>query len=126
MNLLTTKIKSIKKELTNLKTSHARGLGNVKIYHRIVQVDPSGHDSGTWFLNITATFDRQYAAYPLVQIIPAMLTDGTYTMEPTGIDYSDSGFTLNAQMIWWYEPGTNSFTIESTAPVDQVNYTWSR
>lgn len=125
MNLLTTKIKSIKRELTNLKTSHARGLGNVKIYHRIVQVDPSGHETGAYYMNVTITFDRRFAAYPMVQFYPAMLANGDYTMELTGLDYTDQGYTMEAELVWIYEAGTASFTIESTSPVDTVTYTWS-
>lgn len=125
MNLLTTKIKSIKRELTALKTSHARGLGNVKIYHRIVQVDPSGHETGASYMTITVTFDRRFTAYPMAQIIPTMTYSGDYSMEMTGLDYSDQGYTMNAELVWIYESGTASFTIESTSPVNNVSYTWS-
>lgn len=125
MNLLTTKIKSIKRELTALKTSHARGLGNVKIYHRIVQVDPSGHETGASYMTIIINFDRRFTAYPMAQIIPTMNYSGDYTMEMTGLDYSDQGYTMNAELVWIYEPGTTSFTVESTSPVDNVSYTWS-
>lgn len=126
MNLLTAKIKSIKRELTALKTSHARGLGNVKIYHRIVQVDPSGHETGASYMNVTVNFDRRFTAYPMAQIIPTMNYSGDYSMEMTGLDYSDQGYTMKAELVWIYEPGTTSFTVESTSPVDNVSYTWSR
>lgn len=126
MNLLTTIIKSIKRELTALKTSHARGLGNVKIYHRIVQVDPSGHETVASYMTITVNFDRRFTPYPMAQIIPTMNYSGDYSMTMTGLDYSDQGYTMNAELTWIYEAGTASFTVESTSPVDNVSYAWSR
>lgn len=125
MNLLATKIKEIKRELTALKTAHTRGLGNIKIYDYFVQVDPSGHQTGAYYLNVTITFDRRFAAYPMAQFYPTMLDNGDYSMELTGLDFADSGYTMKAELVWIYEAGTASFTIESTSPVDTVTYTWS-
>lgn len=125
MNLLATKIRDIKRELTALKTAHTRGLGNVKIYQKLVQVDPSGHQTGAYYMNVTITFDRRFAAYPLAQFYPTMLANGEYTMDIVGLDYADSGYTLRTELVWVYEAGTSSFTIESTSPVDTVTYTWS-
>ena len=125
MNLLATKIRDIKRELTALKTAHTRGLGNVKIYQKIVQVDSSGHQTGAYYLNVTITFDRKFAAYPMAQFYPTMLTNGDYTMKIIGLDYADSGYTMRAELAWIYEPGTASFTVGSTSPVDTVTYTWS-
>lgn len=125
MNLLATKIKDIKRELTALKTAHTRGLGNVKIYQKIVQIDSSGHQTGAYYMTVNVTFDRRFTAYPMAQIIPTMTSGGDYSMEVTGMDYSDQGYTMNAELVWIYEPGTTSFTVESTSPVDTVTYAWS-
>lgn len=125
MNLLATKVKEIKRELTALKTAHTRGLGNVKIYHHLVQVDPSGHETGAYYMYVTITFDRRFAAYPMAQFYPTMLANGDYTMELTGLDYTDQGYTMEAELVWIYEADTTSFTVESTSPVDTVTYTWS-
>lgn len=125
MNLLSTRIKDIKKELTALKTAHVRGFGNVKIYHQLVQVNPAGHETGASYMNVTITFDRRFAAYPLAQFYPTMLPNGDYSMDVTGLDYTDQGYTMRVELVWIYEPGTTSFTIESTSPTDAVTYTWS-
>lgn len=123
MNLLTSKIKCLKRELTALKTSHTRGLGNIKIYHYSVAVDKSGRPPYT-DLVVTVQFDTSFNAYPLVQILPTVLDNGDYSMEQVGMDYSGSGYTVNARFVWSYKAGTDSFTVESTIPVTSVNYGW--
>lgn len=125
MNLLSRKIKDIKRELTAMKTAHARGLGNVIIYRRNVDVDPTGHQTGAHYLYVTIEFDRRFSSYPFAQIYPKELENGDYTMEIVGHDYSNGGYTMIAKLLWIYEEGTTSFTVESTAPTTSVNYSWS-
>ena len=124
MNTLATKIKAMKRELTNLKTSHKRGLGNLKIYQRQVTIENPSSIPSYADIVINIQFDTDFTPYPLVQIIPAMLTDESYSMDMVGMDYSNNGFRANARFVWKYVGGTNSFSVEATSPITSVNYTW--
>ena len=124
INPLTMRIKAAKKELLALKTAHTRGLGNVKIYSSDITIDPTGHTSSFWDIAVSIDFDPSYVAYPFVNITPTISQNREHTLEVVGQDYSNGGYSLNAQFIWRYKAGTNSIKVFATAPIVGYSYRW--
>lgn len=124
INPLTMRIKAAKRELLALKTAHTRGLGNVKIYSSTITIDPTGHTSSFWDIEVSIDFDPSYVAYPFVNITPAISQNREHTLEVVGQDYSNGGYSLNAQFIWRYKTGTNSIKVFATAPIIDYSYRW--
>lgn len=124
INPLTMRIKAAKKELLALKTAHTRGLGNVKIYSSTITIDPTGHTSSFWDIAVSIDFDPSYVAYPFVNITPTISQNREHTLEVVGQDYSNGGYSLNAQFIWRYKAGTNSIKVFATAPIVGYSYRW--
>lgn len=124
INPLTMRIKAAKRELLALKTAHTRGLGNVKIYSSDITIDPTGHTSSFWDIVVSINFDPSYVAYPFVNITPTISQNREHTLEVVGQDYSNGGYSLNAQFIWRYKAGANSIKVSATAPIIGYSYRW--
>lgn len=124
VDLFSLKLKAAKRELLGLKTAHTRGLGNIRIYTTTIEIDPTGHTSGIYFIDLVVDFDASFAAYPFVNFVPSMSQTNEYYFEPIGLDYSNDGRTLNVRGAWFYYQGTNYVKIQSTAPIVNWSYTW--
>ena len=125
IDLFSLKLKAAKRELLGLKTAHTRGLGNIRIYTTTIEIDPTGHTSGIYFIDLVVDFDSSFAAYPFVNFAPYMDGDGDYSFDPIGVDYSNNGRTLNVRGAWlYYKAGTNFVAIQSTAPIVSWSYNW--
>lgn len=119
------RIKHAEREVLALKTAHPRGLGNLKVYEQAQTV--SGHTSGIWYLTVTVDFDNNFAAYPLVYLIPTMkMVSGssTYSMNYYAFDFSNNGYRAKFKLLWSYKVDTNSFVVESTSPIDSISLDW--
>lgn len=124
INPLTMRLKAAKRELLALKTAHTRGLGNVRIYNSTITIDPTGHTTGIWDIIVSINFDQAFVAYPFVNFAPTIDPSNNHSLEVVGQDYSNGGFSLNAQFVWRYRAGTNTITVHSTAPVINYSYEW--
>ena len=127
INPLTMRLKAAKRELLALKTAHTRGLGNVRIYVRTENIDPTGHTSGVWQLKFTIDFDPRFTAYPFVNVAPAMTNSGGYTMELYEQQYSNNGYSMVVTAYWWRRTSSgNTYSIQfnSTSPIIGLSYTW--
>lgn len=120
MNLLTTRLKNIKQELTNLKTAHQRGIGNLRVYNKYCEGLDTNLDQT---LTITINFSTNYAAYPFFQVLKAGGSLGQ--VDFTGMDatYSNNGYRVVVTVYdinaWYLSFG---FYVLSTAPVESVDY----
>lgn len=125
INLLSKRIKDIKRELTNLKTSHKRGVGNIKIFSQKVNVDVTGHESDFSYFYIVVNLNRNYAPSTFVNFYPIMDNDGLSSFSETiKMNYSDDGYSVRVLTIWSYEAGLSSFWIDSLSPIDSIDYYW--
>lgn len=124
IDLFSLKLKAAKRELLGLKTAHTRGLGNIRIYTTTIEIDPTGHTSGVYFIDLVVNFDTSFATYPFVNFSPYMDGEGGFAFDPIGVDYSNNGRTLNVRGAWIYRTGTNFVVIQSTAPIVSWNYDW--
>lgn len=125
VDLLTSRLKAVKRELTALKTSHMRGLGRIKIYGQTLTI-PTGQ-TGIHELDIDVTLDSSFAAFPFTQVLPAVNNAGFYTMEVDGFTYVD-GYHVKYHMLWFERTnasGTNYARVVSTSPITNVTYNWT-
>lgn len=126
-NLLVQRFKSAKRELTALKTTHPRGIGNLKIYKETIIFTAS---SGTFKdAVITVTFSQNFAAYPFVEIVGyGVDLGGIYysSMSSETVDYTNNGFTAVFQADAVYSPELvpNRFDVYSTSPATSITYEW--
>lgn len=122
VNLLSQRLKVVKRELTALKTAHMRGLGNVKVYKQRVDVPQDGH-TGVHDITVTVTLDNTYAAYPYVDLYPVADTNNNHSMEVDSVFYQNE-YTIIFKLLWLYKAGTNAFYVASSSPIANINYTW--
>lgn len=126
INLLSQRIKSAKRELTNLKTAHKRGLGNLKIFKNEIIIDTSGHTSGIYFLTININFDQSFASFPLIKIYPTVTNNFDYSAQLLEMDYINNGYTVRVEFLWLYNSSlpNQNMTVFSTAPISSSSYSW--
>lgn len=124
MNTLAQRIKFAKRELTNLKTAHGRGIGNLKVYTKSINIT---HTGGSQLLNLVVDFSNSGVVYPFVQVFGSM-NPNTYenNLDVLGAGYTNSGRTYKMMGTWRLGTGMNTIYIESTLPVSSVSYTWGR
>ena len=127
-NLLVQRFKSAKRELTALKTTHPRGIGNLKIYKETITFTASGGSFKDAV--ITVTFSQNFAAYPFVCILGygADLSGKYYiSMDTKTINYTNNGYTavFEAAAIYYPELVPNRFDVYSTSPMTSITYTWT-
>lgn len=126
-NLLVQRFKDAKKELTALKTTHLRGIGNLRIYKETITFTGSGlFLEGT----VTINFSQNFAAYPFVYLVGyGVRRTATYFASISGdsINYIDNGYTAVFEATALYHPGTipNKFDVYSTSPMTSITYTWT-
>lgn len=126
VNLLSQRVKTAKRELTNLKTAHKRGLGNLKVFKNEITIDTSGHTSGIYFLTININFDQSFASFPLVKIYPTVTNNFNYSAQLLEMDYINGGYTMRIEFLWIYNSSlpNQNMTVFSTAPISSSSYSW--
>ena len=122
VDLLSVRLKEAKRELTNLKTAHLRGLGLLKIYKKTYVLNDFGIQDSTYNrVRMTINFDYNFPPYTLVQLLTQIAGTSGFDMSLTvdSMNYTNSGYTLNCECILIREDsqGLTSFFIVSTAPV---------
>lgn len=122
VNLLSQRLKDVKRELTALKTVHMRGLGSMRTFTQKVIVPQDGH-TGIHDITVVVTTDNQYAPYPFISLFPAGTRDGDWTLELTNIFYNNS-YTITFKLLWLYDEGTNAFYVTSFSPIKNITYAW--
>lgn len=121
MNQLSQRIKEAKRELTNLKTAHRRGIGNLRIYNKLCEGIYTGSTNP---ITITINFDSKFAPYPFFQIMKNgnFVSSDVFSVE-VNVTYSNNGYTAVAIAYDTYAWALSSgFYILSTAPVTSVTY----
>jgi hypothetical protein len=124
MNLLTARLKSAKRELTNLKTAHGRGLGLLKIYTRSVNLSaPTGEGAFFW-LSIDVTFS--VSPYPFAQkYIVTDTLDGNNFYVNDEFNYSNNGWGAEFRTGVAKQTAPSRVTVYSTSPITSISYSWS-
>ncbi len=126
IDLLSKRIINAKKELTNLKTAHTRGLGNVMVYHRTETMTSPNTGYTGYLITIEISFDPNFGAYPFAEVIAGPEVDGTTLYRFLEFEYRNSGrqVAVVAYGIFYNPAVTVSYDIFSLAPVTNVAVTW--
>lgn len=126
-NLLVQRFKNAKSELTALKTTHPRGIGNLRIYKETITFT----GSAVWLEGtVTINFSQNFAAYPFVYLVGyGVRRTVTYFASIGGdsINYIDNGYTAVFEATALYDPEDipNKFDVYSTSPMTSITYTWT-
>ena len=126
-NLLVQRFKDAKKELTALKTTHLRGIGNLKIYKETITFT----GSVVWLEGtVTINFSQNFAAYPFVYLVGyGVRRTVTYFASISGdsINYTNNGYKAVFEATALYDPDTvpNKFDVYSTSPMTSITYSWT-
>lgn len=125
VNLLSKRLKDAKRELTNLKTAHTRGLGNLRIFSQRIDLDPTGHELNFWYIIIDIEFDHNYAEYPFAQATAGIdPVEKTWSAEPESITYT-SGYHAIFQFFWALRTDNASYCfIASSSPIVNISIEW--
>lgn len=129
MNTLSQRIKFAKRELTNLKTAHRRGLGLLKVYYKPYTVPPPTDISYAFIrLDLTVNFDG--IAYPLIGFLgrstdPTAAWSGSLLGSTPEIQFTNGGHTAKMSVAAKAEAqGLYRLYIYATSPVKSISYNW--
>lgn len=126
-NLLVQRFKNAKSELTALKTTHPRGIGNLRIYKETITFT----GSVVWLEGtVTINFSQNFAAYPFVFLVGyGERRTVTYFASIGGdsINYTNNGYTAVFEATALYDPESipNKFDVYSTSPMTSITYAWT-
>lgn len=126
VDLLSVRLKEAKKELTNLKTAHMRGLGLLRVYKKIYQLDSLGiPDEYSSRVKLTVYFSTDFSPYPLFSIVPQVKGSTGYTISllSDSINYIANGYVvdIDGRINRWDSYGLTAFEIVSTSPIESVS-----
>lgn len=128
INLLTTRLKEAKEELTNLKTAYVRGLGLMDVYTYSGTASPPTRQD--YLFKASITFDPEFAQNPLTYLsigigdLQAPWLGSA--LEIYNQTFSSDGFTLTVNgLISWAAEDIATYTIYSTSPITNVSWEWT-
>ena len=126
-NLLLQKFRSVKNEITALKTAHKRGLGMLRIYKKIYLWSSLGvQDQHFSRAILTINFDNSFPAYPIVNIVGEVISSVTFgkSIEVEEFVYTNGGYSASVIIAAYRNDslGLTQFQIFSTAPLLNINY----
>lgn len=123
-NLLVEQLKYAKRELTDLKTAHRRGLGLLKVYVTRYQVPPATGSQTFFWLTIDVEFG--ISNYPFAQKY-LVLDDITASIVDTApeFEYTNGGYgaEFRSSLVKIDEPYV--FDFYSTSPIISISHSWS-
>ena len=133
VNLLSQRLKAAKRELTNLKTAHKRGLGTLKVYRTEHYFEDDGIEPPDNFRGtLRIKFSRSFAPYPFFYVVPtasgsAPWYNTTYSIQVRGISFEDNGYTavISGDIFYGSNYLFEKVVIFSTAPIDSTTGNWS-
>lgn len=123
VDLLSVRLKEAKRELTNLKTAHKRGLGGLKVFE--YDLDISGYTDHVYILNITVNFDPNFTSYPFVSCTPQSDPETFLAnADLISMDYSNNGMSAIYVFEWFaltsFQP--YRFAFYSSVPIVSSEY----
>ena len=126
MNNLSQRLKYAKRELTALKTSHPRGLGNLRVYRRNETLTPPSGERELYKITIHLAFDQQYAPYPFLQVVQGERNPNVAIFEFEDFEYGNDGLSATVIASGLFGAGKPSmqYTILSMAPVGNITIEW--
>lgn len=126
-NLLVQRFKDAKNELTALKTTHLRGIGNLRVYKETVPFTAPSDKIDDMI--ITVTTSQNFAAYPFVYVLGYGVDLGGkyfFSMDADSVNYINDGFgaTFEGEAIYYTGWDANKFDVYATSPITSITYRW--
>jgi hypothetical protein len=127
MNTLSERLKYAKRELTALKTSHPRGLGNLRVYRRIETIVSPGGGISAYEAKISGNFSSLFAPCPYTQVVLGDYSEDVALLNMQDFEYTNGGmgFATVATGLFTQPSVPINIVILSLAPVDGIEVEWS-
>lgn len=125
---ITSLLKGIEHELTNLKTAHQRPLGALNFFKRSVNADLTLEESfGVYAttIDIIVTIDTPTAKPPLVQVgwnTPPNFTRPELISHTISYDYTTWTFRIRLLTTFAVSTTTLNFTATSSQPINSMSW----
>lgn len=122
-DLLVQRLKSAKRELTALKTTHKRGLGLLRIYKFTVKLSPPS--DGIYYIELTIDFSDNFAPFPYIEAVPVVLSGTSAISTDGGVQYSSNGLSCIMRFTWISStPNVDTVYLLSTSSIKSVLQRW--
>lgn len=123
VNLLSQRLKAVKRELTALKTAHMRGLGLVETYRYTGYIE---YQSGLSTLKFNIDFSNDYAAYPFFQIMPyGGIGSSDWILGGMSATYYNNGYSVEISLPEALGFFYSNYYILALSPIENVTAAWS-
>lgn len=126
VDLLSVRLKEAKKELTNLKTAHTRGIGMLQLYTSEVKLDVQDK-TGLWELEVNVYFKSGQSPYPFLEYIPIINNDTSNVIELIGMEFAEDGMSVLLQFEWLNStPQVDTILLYCTSQIGNYTQEWSQ
>lgn len=126
VDLLSVRLKEAKRELTNLKTAHTRGIGMLQLYTAEVKLDVQGK-TGIWDVAVTIYFKEGQSPYPFLEYIPIINNDTSNVIELIGMEFAEDGMSVLLQFEWLNStPQVDTILLYCTSQIGNYTQEWSQ
>lgn len=126
VDLLSVRLKEAKKELTNLKTAHTRGIGMLQLYTSEVKLDVQDK-TGIWDVAVTIYFKEGQSPYPFLEYIPIINNDTSNVIELIGMEFAEDGMSVLLQFEWLDStPQVDTILLYCTSQIGSYTQEWSQ
>lgn len=126
VDLLSVRLKEAKRELTNLKTAHTRGIGMLQLYTSEVKLDVQDK-TAIWDVGVTVNFKAGQSPFPFLEYIPVVMNDTSNVIELIGMEFSSDGMSVLLQFEWLNSiPQVDTILLYSTSEIDSYTQEWSQ
>lgn len=127
VDLLSVRLKEAKRELTNLKTAHKRGLNSLVVFEYPLSI--SGYNDDVYTLSVTLNFDPNFTKYPFISCSP-QCDPSTYisNADLISMDYTNNGMSAVYTFDWFALTTLDPYTIlfKCSVPITSVEYRFIR
>ena len=127
VDLLSVKLKDAKRELTALKTAHTRGLGMLKLYTFVLDLDVEGR-LAFWTIKIVVNLKEGQSPYPFLECIPSIDADvSNDVIDMVGIEFTNDGMSIALYFEWLASVyPADKITFYCTSQIDNCTQEWSQ
>lgn len=131
-NLMIERLRFIKKELTNIKTSHIPSFGSVEFFRKDIKIDPKPTGSTSKALRLDIDFDREGPPYGVCSILNKATSFSEGSSLPIMLSrqyYTQNGYRQHSLFFCWISDNDLNpinLTIISSNRVIGAKDNWSK
>lgn len=126
VDLLSVRLKEAKKELTNLKTAHLRGIGMLQLFTYNINLDVQSR-VGFWDVAVVVNFKPGQSPYPFLEYIPIVNNDTSNVIELIGMEFTNGGMSVLLQFEWLASnPYVDTIELYCTSDIESYTQEWSQ